>query len=367
MNTIGVRRNNWCFQHRSIALMLLIGCCLSWSPLTAFAQQLTVTDVTGMLSVDGQEASEGIALLEEMVLETLADGTAIVELSDGSRFEIGEQTRLLVVKTAQTDAVTKILRLKLLQGWVRAKLADDTQTTGLIFDVETSNAVIGAKMVKSDVEVGYAEAQQETVGIAHGIELRAENLLSGEKRDIPKGSTVLILAENMEVIEGTERSQSSDNAGSGILDKFTDTKALLVVGGLLGATAVTAALIDQNEEISEADLVGDFERTDTADGGDMIHERFSISEGRVSKLEGYYQATRSGPNCQYAYIRDLTGSVNVNTAFLTLAALTYTQTCVSETTSVSLSTNTWTCTLHNEKSVLRCKKPDGTQADYQRQ
>jgi hypothetical protein len=341
--------------------------CLAATPLTALAQEpLAVKTLEGTLLVNGQDVEEGTILAGDSVLETLADGAALVELSDGSRFEIGGQTRLTVVKTVGTKTTTSILRLKLVQGWIRAKSEqEDQEIEGLIFDVETPNAIVGAKLAKSDIEVIYGEEQQETVGIAHGVELRAKNLLSGEERYIPKGSTVLIQAENMQVVEGIELAQSAKNPVSDFWGRVTKPTTLIVGGGLLAAGAVTAAMVNE-EEVSNADFVGNFARTDTLEGSDVLYEQFSIEEGQISELTGFYRATRSGPNCQYEYTRDMTGSVDLNTAFLTLAPVTYTQQCQSGSAAVTLSKETWTCKLRDEKAVLRCTNRDG-EVDYQRQ
>jgi hypothetical protein len=151
-----------------------------------------------------------------------------------------------------------------------------------------------------------------------------------------------------------------------MMDTFTNTKTLLIVGGLVGATAVTAALADPEDEVTEDDFTGQFERTSTVEDGDVLQEQISIQEGSNSGLTGFYHATRSG-QCQYEYTRDFSGRVDVNTAFLNLVSITYTATCPSGTVSGTLALETWPCKLRNDNEILRCTNSAGNEIDYQRQ
>lgn len=366
MKRIVLRTKDWCVQRRAIAWMMLIIFCLSAVPLTALAQQIAVTAVTGTLLLNGQECQQGAIVTEGALLETLADETAIVELSDGSRFEIGEQTRLSVAKTVQTATATTIIRLKLTHGWVRAKPGQDAQAEGFIFDIETPNALIGVKLAKSDIEVGYAEQQQETVAIAYSADVRAEHLLSGEERSVPQGSTVLVQAESIQILEGTGRSKSSDTQDPEIFDKFTDTKTLLIVGGILAASSVTAAVIDE-ETVEKSDFIGNFEHTGTALNGDTIHAIFSFTDTTSADLQGRYHFTQSGPDCHFAYERDVRGELIGSRVSLTVYAVTYTENCQSGTADVALPVEIHTCTLTQEKKVLRCTGSNDNTTEYQRQ
>lgn len=334
---------------------------------TTLAQSPAVTALTGTLLVNGLACEAGMALKEDDVLETSAEGTATVDLSDGGRLEMGAASRVLVVKTLETDEGRHILRLKLTAGWVRAAAPEEAVDAGLAFDIETPNAVLGAKLATVDIEAQYHGEEQQTVGIARRTEIRAENRHSGEERYVPQGSTVLITADGMTIVDGTARSKSSHTLISGLKNSLPDTKGLLVIGGLVGATAATSLLVDTEEEVEAADFVGTFTRTATVEGTDMLAERLTLQAGRISDFAGLLHVSRSGSTCQFEYTRDLTGNFSSNTAFLTLAPVTYTPQCQSGAASVSLTTETWPCNLRSDNTILRCTKPDGTKDDYQKQ
>jgi hypothetical protein len=193
------------FRNRVVAWMLLVIFVSSFAPSLSLAQQATATirTLSGNVLVSGQVAKLGIVLSAGDTIETQAGASVVLVLSDGSELQLGEHTQVNLVDLRQTASGARVSRLKMMWGRIRAKLSPGHQQAGSSFDIETPNALVGVKFSQPDVEVSYDPAKQETIGIAHTVELIAINLLTNEKIIVPVGSSVIIVGLLMKVIAGT--------------------------------------------------------------------------------------------------------------------------------------------------------------------
>lgn len=193
------------FRSRRLVWVMLVILAWSWMPALSLAQQptATISALNGTVLVNGQEKGKGTILSAGDVLETQAGASVVLELSDGSSLELGENTKLDIAELSQTATGARVSRVKLLWGRIRAKLSAGHQQAGSTFDIETPNALVGVKFSEPDIEVSYDPAKQETVGIAHTVELIAINLLTNEKITVPVGSTVVIVGLLMKLMVGT--------------------------------------------------------------------------------------------------------------------------------------------------------------------
>jgi hypothetical protein len=192
------------FRNRAFVWIILTTLLSSFLPSVSLAQQptATISSVQGTVLVNGQEQAEGMALNAGDIIETQAGSTLVLELSDGSVVEIGENTQINLTQLAQTAAGARISRIKLLWGRIRAVLAPGHQQTGSSFDIETPNALLGVTFSQPDIEVSYSEEKAETIGIAHTVELLAKNLVTNEEVLVPVGSSVIIVGTTVKIIAG---------------------------------------------------------------------------------------------------------------------------------------------------------------------
>lgn len=179
---------------------------LSWSflPSLGAAQQptATISSLSGTVLVNAQEQGIGTVLNSGDVIETQAGASVVLELSDGSQLELGENTKLDIAVLAQTATSARVSRVKLLWGRIRAFLSPQHQIEGSAFNIETPNALIGVKFSEPDIEVSYNLEKAETVGIAHTVELMAKNLLTNEDVLVPVGSSVIIVGTTVKIVAG---------------------------------------------------------------------------------------------------------------------------------------------------------------------
>ena len=191
---------------------------LSWSclPTMSYAQQPTATIriISEMVLVNGQQQEIGTVLRAGDVIETQAGASVVLELSDGSILEIGENTQVNLAELSQTATNARISRIKLLWGWMRAQLSPGHQQLGAAFQIDTPNAVIGVKFSQPDVEVSYNPSRQETIALAHTMQLMAKNVLTNEEVLVPIGSTVIIVGTIIKVIGGLITIVEASEAGS---------------------------------------------------------------------------------------------------------------------------------------------------------
>jgi len=176
---------------------LFIVLCL---PSLTDAQQptATITSLSGEVLVSIQRG----ALTSGMVGTVLRAGDEIrthagvivgLELSDGSKLEIGENTNISISALAEDSQTgTRTSRLNLWRGRVRSTLSSGHQEPGSLFTVQTHNALIGMKSAESDSEVMYNPNTNKTIVIAHKSDVVVTNLLTGVSTLIPEGHSGII-------------------------------------------------------------------------------------------------------------------------------------------------------------------------------
>ncbi len=261
------------FRSRVVVWMLLAIFLWSLIPSISIAQQptATISALSGEVLVSGQAATVGTVLQAGDTVQTQAGASAVLELSDESKIELGEKTQINIDDLAQTATGARVSYIKLLSGWLRAFLSPKHQQEGSSFTIETPNAQLGAKFSQPDVEVSYDPEKQETVGIAHTVELIATNLLTGETKLVPVGSTVIITAVGMKVIAGivgivgtssagsTGTGTASTTASTGSTGMGTGTKVALGLGAAAaaGGVAAVAASSGDGGESETAESTGD--------------------------------------------------------------------------------------------------------------
>jgi hypothetical protein len=168
----------------------------------------------------------------------------------------------------------------LLWGHIRTKLSSGHQQAGATFDIETPNALIGVKFSQPDVEVSYDPEKQETIGVAHTVELIAINLVTNEQITVPVGSTVIIVGLVMKVVSGT--TAAAIVAGVAAAEAEIATAAT--------ATTTTAARIGKGTMIAigagAAVAVGGVALAASSGDGDSSGETSGSGNYTVSDLEG---------------------------------------------------------------------------------
>jgi hypothetical protein len=227
-------------SHRLVWVVLAI---LTWSclPSMSLAQQptATISALSGMVLVNGQEKGKGTVLSAGDLLETQAGASVMLEFLDGSSLELGENTKLDIAELSQTATGARVSRMKLLWGRIRANLSAGHQQAGSTFDIETPNALVGVKFSQPDVEVSYDPAKQETVGIAHTVELIAINLLTNEQIVVPVGSSVIIAGVILKIIAGTTAAAIAAESGTAAAGtSAAETTTAATTGGLSTGTKI---------------------------------------------------------------------------------------------------------------------------------
>lgn len=165
------------------------------------------------------------------VIETQAGAQVVLEFSDGSLLELGENTKLDFAELSQAASGARVSRVKLAWGWLRAHLAPGHQGEGAAFEVETPNALIGVKFSQPQFWVGYDRVEEKTVGLAESIALEALNTRINKAVVAQVGSTVIVTNTTITVVAGLLSTVS-------IGDKMVDTKA--AAGTEAAETAETA-------------------------------------------------------------------------------------------------------------------------------
>jgi hypothetical protein len=199
--------SNFSVSHlRSRVLVWTLLAILTWSfvPSVSLAQQptATISALSGTVLVNGQEAGKGTVLSAGDVIETQVGASVVLELSDGSLLELGENTKVDIAELSQTATGARVSYVKLLWGRIRAMLSPDHQQAGSAFDISTPNALVGVKFSQPDVEVSYDPAKQETIALALTVALAVKNLITDEEKIIPIGSMAIITALGIKVMAG---------------------------------------------------------------------------------------------------------------------------------------------------------------------
>jgi hypothetical protein len=192
------------FRHRVFVWTILTIFSCSFFPSLSTAQQptATISALRGNVLVNGQKQGKGTVLSAGDIIETQAGTTVVLELSDGSLLELGENTKVDMAELAQTATGARVSLVKLMWGRIRAKLSPGHQQAGSSFNIETPNALVGVKFSQPDVEVSYDPAKQETVALAITVALAVKNLITNEEKIIPVGSMVIITALGIKIIAG---------------------------------------------------------------------------------------------------------------------------------------------------------------------
>jgi hypothetical protein len=138
---------------------------LPTSEVSAQSQVLaSIESVNGIVKVSLQGQGEvrartGMDLQAGDILRTEVGGRLTLKLSDGSRLELGEDTRLDVTELSLTTR-TKSSLFKLVWGRIRAVIAQPYKTPGSRFEVETPNALAGVKFTA--FSMGYFRSNDTT-------------------------------------------------------------------------------------------------------------------------------------------------------------------------------------------------------------
>jgi hypothetical protein len=182
-------------KHVPIWIVLLVPAFL-YNPSISNAQQPTATikELNGQAVVSGTTpATVGAVLRSGDTLQTQTGASVVLELSDGSRLEIGEDTNIEIAELVQEPATgARASRVKLAWGRIRAWLSPGHQKEGSSFNVETPNALIGVKFSQPDIEVIYDPDTNTTTVFAYTVEVIITNLLTGEIETIKPGEQGIV-------------------------------------------------------------------------------------------------------------------------------------------------------------------------------
>ena len=257
------------FRSRAVAWLLLIMFISASLPTISFAQQPTaaIRAMNGTVFISGRTASVGAVIGAGDTIQTQAGAGVTLALSDGSTVRLGENTEVALSALTQSADGARTSWLSLARGRLRALLSPKHQAAGSTFTVGTPNAQVGVKFSQPDFEISYDPAKQETVGIAHSVELTAINLLTNEVIIVPVGSTVVIVGLLMKIAAGTAASVIPLDAltGAGAAAGGIGAGTLLALGVVAagaagGVVALTANSGDDNK--TDGDNTGDNDGTD---------------------------------------------------------------------------------------------------------
>jgi hypothetical protein len=129
-------------KNRCIVSITLLAFVMTFFPSVGMAQppSATITALSGTVLVNSAPVSAGSVLEAGAVIETQQGASLVVEFSDGSQLEIGEDSQLNLAQFSQTGDSARVSKLKLAWGWMRARLSPRHQQEGSKFDIETPNA-----------------------------------------------------------------------------------------------------------------------------------------------------------------------------------------------------------------------------------
>ncbi len=155
-----------------------------------------------VVSLQGQAdtpAAWNTVLSQGDAMQTYSGEHSTLELSDGSRIQLGEYTTIDFAELSQ-DARTgaRVSHLYLLWGRIRAAVAPRHQTKGSSFRIETFNALITVTFSEPEVEVFYNPDTDTTIVLAHTVTLWLKNLLTGDVVLLSEGMTGIVRGEFIE-------------------------------------------------------------------------------------------------------------------------------------------------------------------------
>lgn len=157
-----------------------------------------------LVSIQGTTPTFGIAgtvLRAGDVIRTYNEANALLNLSDGSRIELGEQTNItLSVLEQRPQTGGRKTALDVAWGRIRGILSPVYQAQGSTFTIQTPNALISVKSSEADVEVMHEPDTRITTVLAHEFDVRIIHLLTGTSLSLPQGHSVIIRENVMQEI-----------------------------------------------------------------------------------------------------------------------------------------------------------------------
>lgn len=332
-------RSLWHYFHICCLTML----CVLGSAIAAAAQQPTATiaDVGGEVLVsfgDGTSApgAVGIDLYQGDAIQTKAGAFVLLELSDGSRLELAEDTNLLMEQLAvEPYSEARVSRVKLWWGKMRAVLSPGHQKEGASFDVQTPNSLVGVKFSKPDLEVEFDRDENSTRVFAYTVDVVVLNLISGATQVVAAGTGAAVIGNGIQLLPQLPQAASGAGAasappppqapppvssagGGGILSGNTGT---IAVAGL-GAAAVAGgviALSGLEEETSEAvDFSGTFQLQDSLEPGVDRTVVLQLSQNDRDISGSRTETVVVSGCCTAVGTGDVSGTVSGNSAVLTI-------------------------------------------------
>lgn len=306
----GIAMSMFCvsfFRNTELIWLLLVVFVFSCMPAVSLAQQPTATIpiLIGIVLVNGQEIVGNDTVLNAGdVIETRAGAWVVLELSDGSRLELGENTKLDLAELSQTATGARVSRVKLLWGRIRAALSAGHQQTGSSFDIFTPNALIGVKFSQPNVEVSYDPARQETVALALTVALAVKNLITDEEKLVPIGSMAIITAVGIKIMAGAAIATGAigtETAGTGAATTAAGTSTtstasgigtgtMLVIGAgaaaAVGGGVALATTLQEEANQNNVSFTGHFARSTDA-GWLSTDESFTLTQQDAS-VTGIY-------------------------------------------------------------------------------
>jgi hypothetical protein len=357
------------FRRRILACLVLIIFLFSFVPSVSLAQQPTaiINTLSGMVLVNGQEQGKGTALSAGDIIETQTGAHVVLEFSDGSLLELGENTKLDIAELSQTATGARVSRVKMAWGWIRAKLSSDHQKEGSKFDIETPNALVGVKFSQPDVEVSYDPASQETVALALTVALAAKNLITDEEKMIPIGSMAIITALGIKIIAGaaatgviaaeaTGAGAAGAEAGAGGISTKTmviGAGALAAVGGAAAVAASSGGGGDGNGG-SSASFAGNFRYQDNEWTKSL---NLTQNGNSISGTYSFIYSDPAFPSCREDHVGQVNGTARGNSATLNFVG-TSTWSCDDGYSEPPVQDNfTESCTL-GDNNILTCEGYD---------
>jgi hypothetical protein len=293
-----------CFRSRVLVCLMLVIFSFSFIPSVSLAQQPTATinTLSGTVLVNGQEQGKGTVLTAGDVIETQAGASVVLEFSDGSQLELGENTKVDLAQLSESGTGARVSRLKLAWGWIRAKLSPGHQKEGSTFDVETPNALVGVKFSQPIVEISVYNGVTEVIATVMVV---ITHLITGEIMQLSPGSTAIITEKGIEIVSGTAAGMSTTaKFGIGAL-------ALGAAGGVVAIVSSSGG--DGSSGDSNVSFAGDF-RYQADEWTKILNLRQN-----GNSITGTYSFTYSDPefpSCREAHVGQVNGTAHGNSATL---------------------------------------------------
>jgi hypothetical protein len=189
-------------QHllRIATLVLFVFLCFT-TVISAQQPTATIQSVSGevLVALQGQaavSAAAGTALHEGDIIETKAGAGVVLLLSDGSQFQLSQNTRLdLAVFKQKPQTQARVSRMTLWYGKIQATLSPGHQQKGSSFTVDTPNATAGVKFSHPEIEVSYDPETQTTIILAYTVSVTVRNLITKEIKTMPKANQAIVRGE----------------------------------------------------------------------------------------------------------------------------------------------------------------------------